>query len=122
MAEGQPAPPIGTLNPVDFRLTVRSQTVLAVVAEYPGLNNQRVSERAGISDQGQISRLMIRLQEQGLLENTREHLQGHAKAWRLTAEGEDVVRANPPLRGAARAREFHPAGRGPAAAWQSQPA
>jgi AcrR family transcriptional regulator/DNA-binding MarR family transcriptional regulator len=90
--------PLGSGAPVDFRLTVRSQTVLAVVAEHPGLNNQQVSERAGISDQGQISRLMIRLAEQGLIENTREHLQGHSKAWRLTAEGEDVVRANPPLR------------------------
>jgi AcrR family transcriptional regulator/DNA-binding MarR family transcriptional regulator len=92
------ARPLGSGAPVDFRLTVRSQTVLAVVAEHPGLNNQQVSERAGISDQGQISRLMIRLAEQGLLENTREQLQGHSKAWCLTAEGEDVVRANPPLR------------------------
>jgi AcrR family transcriptional regulator/DNA-binding PadR family transcriptional regulator len=89
---------LGAGAPVDFRLTVRSQTVLLVVAECPGLNNQQVSERAGISDQGQISRLMIRLQEQGLLENTRAHLQGHSKAWRLTAEGEDVVQANPPPR------------------------
>jgi AcrR family transcriptional regulator/DNA-binding MarR family transcriptional regulator len=90
--------PLGSGAPVDFRLTVRSQTVLAVVAEHPGLNNQQVSERARISDQGQISRLMIRLAEQGLLENMGEHLQGHSKAWRLTAEGEDVVQANPPLR------------------------
>ncbi len=97
--EDRPAPLIGTLNPVDFRLTVRSQTVLAVVAERPGLSNQRVSELAGISDQGQISRLMMRLQEQGLVENTREQSnQGHSKAWRLTAEGEDFVQANPPLR------------------------
>ena len=95
--------------------------MLAVVAEYPGLSNQRVSEFAGISDQGQISRLMIRLREQGLVENIREQThQGHAKAWRLTVEGEDVVRANPPLRpehrayhrrgGTGRGR-FHPAGR-----------
>jgi hypothetical protein len=89
---------LGSGAPVDFRLTVRSQTVLAVVAEYPGLNNQQVSELAGISDQGQISRLMIRLAEQGLLENTREKIQGHSKAWRLTPEGEDVLQANPPLR------------------------
>jgi DNA-binding PadR family transcriptional regulator len=72
--------------------------VLVVVAECPGLNNQQVSERAGISDQGQISRLMIRLREQGLLQNTRARLPGHAKAWQLTPEGEDVLRANPPLR------------------------
>ena len=72
--------------------------MLAVVAEYPGLSNQRVSELAGISDQGQISRLMIRLQEQGLVEKRGGRPQGHAKAWRLTPEGEDVVQANPPLR------------------------
>jgi AcrR family transcriptional regulator len=96
--DDESARPLGSGPPVDFRLTVRSQTVLAVVAEYPGLNNQRVSERAGISDQGQISRLMIRLQKQGLLENTRKQIQGHPKAWRLTPEGEDVLQANPPLR------------------------
>ena len=90
--------PLGLSSPVDFRLTVRSQTVLAVVGADPGLNNQRVSERAGIADQGQISRLMVRLAEQGLLENTGEHRQGRSKAWRLTPEGEDVLQANPPLR------------------------
>jgi AcrR family transcriptional regulator/DNA-binding PadR family transcriptional regulator len=110
--EDRPVPRIGTLNPVDFRLTVRSQSVLAVVAEYPGLSNQRVSEFAGISDQGQISRLMIRLQEQGLVENIREQThQGHAKAWRLTAEGEDVVQANPPLRSEQRGTRTFSSGR-----------
>jgi DNA-binding MarR family transcriptional regulator len=109
LAGGQAAPPIGGLRPLgsiapaDFRLTVRTQMVLAAVAELgergSNPNNREVSELAGISDQGQISRLMIRLAEQGLLENTREQThRGHAKAWRLTAAGKDVVQANPPLR------------------------
>jgi DNA-binding MarR family transcriptional regulator len=82
----------------DFRLTVRTQTVLAVVAEHPGLNNHRVSELAGISDQGQISRLMMRLQELGLLEDTRADERGVRKAWRLTPHGEEILRANRPLK------------------------
>jgi AcrR family transcriptional regulator/DNA-binding PadR family transcriptional regulator len=94
---GMSARALGAEPVVDFRLTVRSQLVLTVVGEYPGLSNQRVSELARISDQGQISRLMVRLTDQGLLENTSE-LPGQPKAWRLTPEGEEVVRANPPLR------------------------
>jgi AcrR family transcriptional regulator/DNA-binding MarR family transcriptional regulator len=90
-------PRVGSSSPLDFRLTVRSQMVLTVVGECPGLSNRRVSELAGISDQGQISRLMIRLAEQGLLKDTGGHAQGNSKAWRLTREGQDIVQANPPL-------------------------
>jgi AcrR family transcriptional regulator/DNA-binding MarR family transcriptional regulator len=96
-----PAPPLGSLKPVDFRLTVRTQTVLKVVGECPGLSNQRVSELAGISDQGQISRLMMRLAEQGLVENVRAGGQGAPKAWWLTGDGEALIQAEqPPLRNA----------------------
>jgi AcrR family transcriptional regulator/DNA-binding MarR family transcriptional regulator len=92
------ARPLGSAPIADFRLTIRTQTVLAAVAEYPGSNNRRVAELAGISDQGQISRLMIRLQGQALLENVGGQGQGAPKAWRLTPDGEDVVQANHPLR------------------------
>jgi AcrR family transcriptional regulator len=85
--------PLGSGPVADFRLTVRSQRVLAVVAEYPGSNNRRVSELAGISDQGQISRLMIRLQGHGLLENIGGQGQGAPKAWRLTPNGEQITQA-----------------------------
>jgi DNA-binding MarR family transcriptional regulator len=91
------ARPLGSGPPVDFRLTVRTQMVLAVVAERPGLNNHGVSELAGVSDQGQISRLMMRLSEQGLLENIGGQGQGVPKAWRLTKDGEQIIQANPPL-------------------------
>ncbi|HEX3732968.1 MAG TPA: hypothetical protein VHU91_08630, partial [Mycobacteriales bacterium] len=83
--------PLGSAPVADFRLTVRTQTVLAAVAEYPGSNNRRLSELAGISDQGQISRLMIRLQGHGLLENVGGEGQGSPKAWRLTPDGKQIV-------------------------------
>jgi AcrR family transcriptional regulator len=90
--------PLGSGPPVDFRLTVRTQRVLAAVQALGGRglhpNNHRVSELAGISDQGQISRLMMRLSEQGLVENLGGWGQGSPKAWRLTPDGEAVVQAN----------------------------
>ena len=56
---------------------MRAQMALAAVAGRPGLNNREVSEVIGLSDQGQISRMMKRLHEQGLVENA----QGHAGVW-----------------------------------------
>jgi AcrR family transcriptional regulator/DNA-binding MarR family transcriptional regulator len=98
------ARPLGSGPAVDFRLTVRTQTVLKVVGEYPGLSNQRVSELAGISDQGQISRLMMRLSEQGLVENARGRGQGAPKAWQLTPHGQALIQTEqPPRRQAAAA-------------------
>jgi hypothetical protein len=91
-----PARPLGSVPVADFRLTIRTQRVLAAVAAHPGSNNRRVSELAGISDQGQISRLMIRLSEQALLENVGGQGQGAPKAWCLTPHGEAVIQANPP--------------------------
>jgi AcrR family transcriptional regulator/DNA-binding MarR family transcriptional regulator len=118
LAEGQAAPPVGVLRPlgsmppVDFRLTVRRQTVLAAIAElgeqgaHP--NNREVSELTGITDQGQISRLMMSLQEQGLVENTKG--QGQAKAWRLSAHGEEAIDANRPVEGERRGIETFSSG------------
>jgi AcrR family transcriptional regulator/DNA-binding MarR family transcriptional regulator len=90
--------PLGSGPVLDFRMTVRTQAVLQVVAEYPGLSNQRVSDLARIPDQGHISRLMMRLVEQGFVENRRRGGQGAPKAWHLTREGEEVIQANQPLR------------------------
>jgi AcrR family transcriptional regulator/DNA-binding PadR family transcriptional regulator len=118
LAEGQTAPsigvlrPLGSIGPADFRLTVRTQMALVAVAElgergsYP--NNREVSEHMGVADQGQVSRLMMRLQAQGLVENTRDtregqgHTKGLAKAWRLTPDGQAVIDAHSPLESAQR--------------------
>ena len=80
---------------------------LAAVAELGGRgshpNNREVSECMGVPDQGQVSRLMMRLEGQGLLENIRYtgdgqgHTKGLAKAWRLTPAGQAVIDAHGPL-------------------------
>jgi AcrR family transcriptional regulator/DNA-binding MarR family transcriptional regulator len=89
--------PLGSASPVDYRLTVRTQMALAAVAGHPDLNNREVSELIGLADQGQVSRMMRRLAEQGLVENTQGNTRRSARAWRLTAQGKDVIDAHRPL-------------------------
>jgi AcrR family transcriptional regulator/DNA-binding MarR family transcriptional regulator len=93
---------LGSVSPVDYRLTTRKQMALAAVAGRPGLNNREVSEIIGLGDQGQISRMMKRLSEQGLVENTQAHTKRLARAWRLTADGEAVIDAHRSLKRAQR--------------------
>jgi AcrR family transcriptional regulator/DNA-binding MarR family transcriptional regulator len=108
LAEGQTVPsiavlrPLGSASPPDYRLTARAQAALEAVAEHPGLNNREVSEVIGLADQGQVSRIIRRLQEQGLVENTQAQAKRLARAWRLTADGEAVVDAHRPLQRAQR--------------------
>ena len=81
----------------DFRPTFRTHLVLTAVAERPGANNREVARAAGVSDQGQISRLMSRLETAGLLVNTGGDTQGFPRAWRLTPRGEQILHASRPL-------------------------
>jgi AcrR family transcriptional regulator/DNA-binding PadR family transcriptional regulator len=94
--------PLAAASPVDYRLTVRTQMALAAVGARPGLNNREVSEIIGLSDQGQVSRMMKRLTDQGLVENAQGHTGRPVKAWRLTADGEAVIDAHRPLKQAQR--------------------
>jgi AcrR family transcriptional regulator/SOS-response transcriptional repressor LexA len=103
--------PLGSASPVDYRLTVRTQMALMAVAGRPGLNNREVSEVIGLADQGQVSRMMKRLQEQGLVENTTMRAKRLARAWRLTADGEAVIDANRGGRGPVKTRTARKGGR-----------
>jgi AcrR family transcriptional regulator len=77
-----------------MRLTYRTLRVLDAVAVNPGVSNRRVGEVAGISDQGQISKLLARLQHLGLIENVvGVSGKGAPNAWRLTEEGQSMHRA-----------------------------
>jgi AcrR family transcriptional regulator len=92
-----PATRSAGLNPLeglDTRLTYRTMRVLAAIGAEAGLSNSDVSERAGVSDQGQISRMLVRLTRLGLIENTGEgQARGAANAWRLTLRGRELERA-----------------------------
>jgi AcrR family transcriptional regulator/DNA-binding MarR family transcriptional regulator len=80
-----------------MRLTYRTMCVLSAIGEHPGASNRRVSELAGASDQGQISKLLARLEKLGLIENTtgqkRTQPTGEPNAWRLTPLGEEIWHA-----------------------------
>jgi AcrR family transcriptional regulator len=80
------------LAELPMRLTYRTARVLEAIATWPGVSNRGVGERAGVSDQGQISRLLARLERLGLAENGGEgHTRGEANAWTLTAAGHRVA-------------------------------
>jgi AcrR family transcriptional regulator/DNA-binding MarR family transcriptional regulator len=85
---------------IPFRLTVRTHRVLCAVSDLgaQGSNpsNKQVADAAGVSDQGQISKLLARLEGHGLLKNTGGNTQGVARAWRLTPRGEEIVRVGRP--------------------------
>jgi AcrR family transcriptional regulator/DNA-binding MarR family transcriptional regulator len=77
-----------------LRLTYRTLTVLGVIRERPGASNREIAERAGILDQGQISKLLARLARLGLLTNRGPgQRRGAANAWHLTARGGEVESA-----------------------------
>ncbi|HWX45048.1 MAG TPA: TetR/AcrR family transcriptional regulator [Solirubrobacteraceae bacterium] len=85
------------LRELDMRLTYRTVRVLLAIAELGGRgsnpSNRQVATAAGISDQGQISKLLARLHALGLIENSGgDHAKGEANAWALTTSGDDVAR------------------------------
>jgi hypothetical protein len=76
-------------------MTYRTGRVLAAIAELGGRgsdpSNREVADAAGVLDEGQISKLLKRLEGLGLIENTGEgQPMGKANAWRLTAWGVEV--------------------------------
>ncbi len=82
---------------LEMRLTYRTALVLRTIGESPGASNRAVADQAGIVDQGQISRLLSRLEGLGLIANRGGSLsagpsRGAANAWVLTPRGEQVER------------------------------
>jgi AcrR family transcriptional regulator len=82
------------LRELGMRLTYRTVRVLDAVASHPGASNRQVGELAGVSDQGQISKLLARLRRIGLLSNAAGGVpvKGEPNRWSLTVEGERVAR------------------------------
>ena len=77
---------------IPMRLTYRTARVLQAAAAQPGASNRRIGEQAGISDQGQVSKLLARLKRLGVLVNTGVGpVKGEPNAWRLTELGERIT-------------------------------
>lgn len=94
-----PGRPVDPLRKLGMRLTYRTVRVLLAVASNPGGSNRAMATEAGISDQGQISKLLARLHGLGLIENVGgSPARGEPNAWILSAKGLDVhdaIRAEP---------------------------
>jgi AcrR family transcriptional regulator len=83
---------VDPLQEVPMRLTYRTARVLECIAAYPGISNRQVAERAGISDQGQVSKLLARLKRLDLTANVgKGHAKGEPNAWKLTPLGARVT-------------------------------
>jgi AcrR family transcriptional regulator len=91
---GRTAPPVteSPLKDLGMRVTYRTARALAAVAAHPGGSNRKVAEACGIGDQGQVSKLLGRLERLGLVENTGAGTatRGAPNEWRLTRRGEGV--------------------------------
>ncbi len=80
-AEGLPA-----------RATYRTVLVLEAIGTSPHSSNRDIAAAAGLSDEGQTSRLLSRLRRQGLVENVGlGAARGEPNAWLLTADGKRMA-------------------------------
>jgi AcrR family transcriptional regulator len=99
----KPAPPLPIKNPhahrdpldgLEMRITYRTVRVLMVIAANPDASNRRIASEAGISDQGQVSKLLARLEHLGLIYNRGiGPIKGAPNAWQLSARGRHVEQA-----------------------------
>jgi AcrR family transcriptional regulator len=116
-AQPRPSPRIPTNSPLadataglNMRVTHRSLLVLSVISATPGASNREIAQAAGIRDQGQISRLLRRLEHLGLIHDEVDAFGGGRPAngyglaggagarrrrarcaWRITERGERLV-------------------------------
>jgi AcrR family transcriptional regulator len=75
-----------------IRATHRTTLVLRAIARTPYSNNREIAQAAGLVDEGQTSKLLARLERQGVIENVGVGAaRGEPNAWLLTESGRHVV-------------------------------
>ncbi len=99
----KPAPPLlkntsaghrDPLEGLEMRITYRTVRVLMTIGASPDASNRQIATAAGISDQGQVSKLLARLEHLGLIYNRGlGPVKGAPNAWQLTARGRQVEEA-----------------------------
>jgi AcrR family transcriptional regulator/DNA-binding MarR family transcriptional regulator len=83
------------LESLKMRLTYRTVRVLTVIGAQPGSSNRGIAEQSGVTDEGQISKLLHRLARVNLIENRGAGQEkGLANAWHLTSRGVQLERAS----------------------------
>ena len=80
------------LQGLQMRWTYRTARVMQGISELPDASNRQVADYAGIQDQGQVSKLLARLQRLGLIANAGDgQVRGEPNAWSLTVLGDQVA-------------------------------
>jgi AcrR family transcriptional regulator len=100
LSRGRPSAPSAGGDPLRdlrMRLTFRTAQTLLAIAELGtggrGPSNRQVADAAGVSDPGQISKLLARLEHLGLIEKAGAGpARGEPNAWRLTTRGAEIER------------------------------
>jgi DNA-binding MarR family transcriptional regulator len=88
-AAGDAASPSGEL-PILF--THRTTLVLRAIAALPRSSNAAIARAAGLTDEGQMSKLLKRLEQRGLIEHvTPQRGSRRLKAWLITPTGRRVL-------------------------------
>jgi AcrR family transcriptional regulator/DNA-binding MarR family transcriptional regulator len=82
------------LHQLETRLTYRTVRVLMTIASHPGSSNRKIADASGIADQGQMSKLLARLHQLDLIQNTGAGAaRGEPNAWTLTDKGWQIHNA-----------------------------
>src|SRR5262249_15950146 len=94
-ADGEgPAQAVRSQGALPIRATHRTMRVLGAIESVPRSSNREIAAAAGLTDEGQTSRLLGRLERRGLIENVGlGPSRGEPNAWLLTAYGRRVVKA-----------------------------
>lgn len=80
------------LKDAGLRLSYRTVRVLVAIADNPGASNRLIGDTAEVKDQGQISKLLTRLERAGMIVNTGVTPgKGAPNSWGLTPSGQQVV-------------------------------
>jgi AcrR family transcriptional regulator len=75
-----------------MRATHRTTLVLRAIASAPYSNNRAIAQAAGLTDEGQTSKLLARLARQGVVENVGlGSTHGEPNAWVLTGSGRRAI-------------------------------
>jgi AcrR family transcriptional regulator len=86
--------PSDPFKDLPIRFTYRTSRVLSTIAETPGASSKQVAQASGITDDGQASRLLSRLQQHHLIQDTGiGPTKGMPRAWTLTPRGEQILQA-----------------------------
>lgn len=80
------------LKGIAIRLTHRTALTLQAVSQQPGASNKAIATDAGITDPGQASKLLARLERLGLIANQAvTETKWELNSWTLTPAGDKVV-------------------------------